>query len=160
MWSPLSLTVPVVAPAVLTNACSVLALGTGNRIARVVDRTRVVAAHFATLSPGSAEHTAQMRQLERLRFRAHLLLRALRLFYAALGSFASAALISVIGSGLAAFDQRVAFQVAAVIGLGAGILAVTALVTGCTVMVRETRLALQTIAEEAELAGLSHTNAR
>ena len=36
-----SLTV-VVGPAVLTNACSVLALGTGNRLARVVDRTRVV----------------------------------------------------------------------------------------------------------------------
>jgi hypothetical protein len=30
----------VAAPAVLTNACSVLALGTGNRFARAVDRQR------------------------------------------------------------------------------------------------------------------------
>ncbi len=39
----------VVAPAVLTNASSVLCLGTGNRIARVVDRTRVLNAELATL---------------------------------------------------------------------------------------------------------------
>ena len=118
--NPFAVLTAVVAPAVLTNACSVLALGTANRIARVVDRTRVVSAHFATLSPDPAEHAAQMRQLERLRGRAQMLLRALRLFYASLGSFASSALISVIGSALAVFEQRIAFHVAAVIGLAIG----------------------------------------
>lgn len=157
--NPFAVLTAVVAPAVLTNACSVLSLGTGNRIARVVDRTRVVSARFATLAPGNAEHDALMRQLERLRVRAHLLVRALRLFYAALGSFASAALISVIGSALAVFDQNVAFHVAAVIGLAAGTLAVTALVIGCTLMVRETKLALQTMTEEADFAALSRPNA-
>lgn len=154
--NPFAVLTAVVAPAVLTNACSVLALGTANRIARVVDRTRVVS---AALAPGSAEYDGLMGQLERLRGRALLLMRALRLFYAALGSFASAALISIVGSALAAFDQSLAFHIAAVIGLVAGVLAVTALVIGCTLMVRETRLALETITEEAEFATLSRTHA-
>ena len=157
--NPFAVLTAVVAPAVLTNACSVLALGTANRIARVVDRTRVVSAHFATLSPDPAEHAAQMRQLERLRGRAQMLLRALRLFYASLGSFASSALISVIGSALAVFEQRIAFHVAAVIGLAIGTVGVTALVIGCTLMVHETRLAVQTITEEAEFAALPHPTA-
>ena len=41
--NPFGVLTSVVAPAILTNACSVLALGTSNRLARVVDRTRVVA---------------------------------------------------------------------------------------------------------------------
>ena len=39
----------VVAPAILTNASSVLCLGTANRLARVVDRTRVVSAELANV---------------------------------------------------------------------------------------------------------------
>lgn len=68
----------VVAPAVLTNAASVLCLGTGNRIARVVDRTRV---------------------------------------------------------------------------LNAGTVGVGGLVVGCTMMVRETGLAVEFLSEELDLAG-------
>jgi len=45
--NPFGVLTSVVAPAILTNACSVLALGTSNRLARVVDRTRVVAAVLA-----------------------------------------------------------------------------------------------------------------
>ena len=41
--NPFAALTTIVAPAVLTNACSVLCLGTSNRIARVVDRSREVA---------------------------------------------------------------------------------------------------------------------
>ena len=73
---------------------------------------------------------------------------ALRLFYATIGS--AAALISVIGSALAAFDFRLAFHAAAAIGLGIGAAGVIGLVSGCTLMVHETRLAVQTLTEEAQ----------
>ena len=43
----------VVAPAILTNASSVLCLGTANRLARVVDRTRVVSAELANAAPNT-----------------------------------------------------------------------------------------------------------
>jgi len=50
--NPFAVLTAVVAPAILTNACSVLALGTSNRLARVVDRTRVVARELAALLRG------------------------------------------------------------------------------------------------------------
>jgi hypothetical protein len=150
--NPFTILTAVVAPAVLTNASSVLCLGTSNRIARVVDRTRVVTAEIATLETGSSEHQARVSQLERLRVRAQLLFRALRITYASLGSFAAAALISVIGSVLTFYDQRLAFRAAAVLGLAVGAFGKVGLTSGCMLMVRETRLALQNIVEEAELA--------
>src|SRR6266568_2504292 len=41
--NPLAVLTLIAAPAVFTNASSVLVLGTGNRLARVVDRTRYIA---------------------------------------------------------------------------------------------------------------------
>ena len=154
--NPFAVLTAVVAPAILTNACSVLCLGTGNRIARVVDRTRVITAEIASLKVGTSEYQVRVGQLERLQVRAQLLLRALRIFYASLGSFAAAALISVTGSALAFYDQRFAFRATAVVGFATGAFGVTGLVSGCMLMVRETRLAVQHLAEEAELARMRY----
>jgi hypothetical protein len=150
--NPFAVLTAVVAPAVLTNASSVLCLGTSNRIARVVDRTRVVAAQITSLEVGSAEYKVWVNQLERLQVRAQLLFKALRILYSSLGAFAAAALISVVGSAMAFYGQQFAFRTAAVLGLGIGTFGVTGLVAGCMFMVRETRFALENIAEEAEWA--------
>src|SRR5271155_781561 len=91
---PFSILTIVVAPAVLTNASSVLALGTNNRLARVADRTHAVTAQLA----GARDHEIWAAQLPDLQTRAQLLLRALRCFYLGLGLFASSALISIAGS--------------------------------------------------------------
>src|SRR6516164_6847311 len=96
--NPFAVLTAVVAPAILTNASSVFALGTSNRLARVVDRTRVVYADLARSVTDSMEYSEWMEQLEALRLRGRMLLRALRLFYAALGLFAASALVSVGGS--------------------------------------------------------------
>jgi len=150
--NPFAVLTAVVAPAILTNASSVLCLGTSNRIARVVDRTRVVAAEIGSFEAGSSEYLVRVNQLERLQARAQLLFRALRITYASLGAFAAAALISVIGSAIAFYDLKLVFQAAAVAGLAIGAFGVTGLVSGCVLMVQETQLALQNISEEAELA--------
>jgi hypothetical protein len=154
--NPFAVLTAVVAPAVLTNASSVLCLGTSNRIARVVDRTRVVIQEMSSLDTGGAEYETWAAQLARLKIRAQLLFRALRIMYAALGAFAAAALVSVIGSALAFYNQQLAFHAAAVIGLAIGVFGVTGLVSGCVLMVRETRFALQNIAEEAQLARVQY----
>jgi hypothetical protein len=96
-------------------------------------------------------YQAHVRQLEKLQVRSAFLLSALRLFYASLGCFAAAALISVIGSTLAFYDWQLVSRVAAIVGLAIGALGVTGLV-GCSMMVRETGLAVQTLAEEAGLS--------
>ncbi len=99
----------IVAPAILTNASSVLCLGTANRLARVVDRTRVVSAELARVAPNATSCVVCRRQLEALRARWTLVLRALKLFYMSVGSFAAATLISLFGAVFASSDTAPPF---------------------------------------------------
>jgi hypothetical protein len=138
---PFSILTVVVAPAVLTNASSVLALGTNNRLARVADRSHAVTAQLA----GAGDHKAAVDELAALQTRAQLLLRALRCFYLGLGLFASSALISIGGSIVVFYGWPSAFQLAAGIGVMCGASAVIALVCGCVLMIRETQLAVKGI---------------
>jgi hypothetical protein len=68
-----------------------------------------------------------------------------------LGSFAAAALFSLIGSILAISVQHAGFALFAVLGLTSGTLGVAGLIIGCAILMRETRLAVQSLAEEAQL---------
>ena len=149
--NPFAILTAIVAPAVLTNACSVLALGTSNRVARVVDRTRAVTAELgrAGEDPGIRQHLEH--QLHVLRVRARLLVSALGLAYSALGGFATSALIAVIGGALGYFGIAPGYRIAAVAGLAIGVVAVGALTIACILMVRETRMAINNLSEEAEL---------
>jgi hypothetical protein len=149
--NPFAVLTAIVAPAILTNACSVLALGTSNRLGRVVDRTRVVASDIAASKPGSEGFLQWSSQLRALEIRVHMLLRALRLFYAALGLFASSALISVAGSMAAYYGQRLLFQLGAFLAILTGGSAVVGLSAGCFTMVNETRLAVKSLGEEARM---------
>ncbi len=147
---PFSILTIVVAPAVLTNASSVLALGTNNRLARVADRSHAVTAQLAKLGPGGSEHEVSTAELRALQTRAQLLLRALRWFYLGLGLFASSALISIAGSIVVYYGWPSAFQIAAGIGVACGASAVIALVCGCVLMIRETQLAVEGLAYDAK----------
>src|ERR1700753_3802030 len=147
---PFSILTVVVAPAVLTNASSVLALGTNNRLARVADRTHALTAQVANLEPGAKEHAASAGELATLQTRAQLLLRALRYFYLGLGLFASSALISIAGSIVVYYGWPSAFRIAAGIGVACGASAVMALVCGCVMMIRETQLAVKGLAYDAK----------
>ena len=149
--NPFAVLTAIVAPAILTNACSVLALGTSNRLGRVVDRTRVVASDIAASKLGSEGFVEWNSQLRALEIRVHMLLRALRLFYAALGLFASSALISVAGSMAAYYGQRPLFQLGALLAVLTGGSAVVGLSAGCFTMVNETRLAVKSLGEEARM---------
>src|SRR5260370_21010409 len=139
----------VVAPAIVTSVASVLCLGTANRLARVVDRTRVVSAQLAHLAPKAETIVTSRRQLEELRVRWNLVLRALICFYMSLGSFAAAALISLVGSSFTATAVRLPFNFMAILGLLSGTVGVGGLVFGCPIMRQATRLALEKIAEES-----------
>jgi len=147
--NPFGVLTAVVAPAILTNASSVLALGTSNRLARVVDRTRVVAAELAAFEPESRDYQIWAAQLAPLQVRAQLLVKALRFFYAGLGLFAASALVSVGGSIGAYYGQRLLFEAAATLAVLTGASAVLGLASGCVLMVRETQLAVRSLAEEA-----------
>ena len=150
--NPFAVLTAIVAPAILTNACSVLSLGTSNRIARVVDRTRVVHHELSGLATNSAQYADLVAQLTLLQERAQYLFRSLRLFYFSLGCFVASALISVIGSAMAFYHFTLGFRVLASIGLAIGVLGVGSLVMGSALMVAEVRAALAQITQEAEQA--------
>ena len=140
----------IAAPAVLTNASSVLALGTSNRFARAIDRARALSLLLEkeTVS-GEPMTIMRVHQLNRLERRSLLLLHALRLFYLALGSFAASALISLIGAILASSQHHIIFRVTLGIAAITGSVGVGAIVSGCIILVEETRLAVKNVGEEA-----------
>src|SRR5215467_8461759 len=96
----------IAGPAVLTNASSILALATGNRLARVLDRSRAVARNMTLASADDPRQPERQRTLRNLDGRAHMLVHALRAFYTATGLFAVSALLSAIGSVLATYGHR------------------------------------------------------
>jgi hypothetical protein len=126
----------IVAPAVLTNASSVLALNTANRFGRVVDRSRTIGSELAALGPDSPLREVRIRQIKRLRYRGELLIRAQSAIYLALGTFVLTALVAVIGAALAA-NRFVGLA-----SIALGVVATSGLFYGCTLILRETRLAL------------------
>src|SRR5260370_16797507 len=85
--NPLAIPTFIAAPAVFTNAASVLALGTGNRLARVVDRTRQLADELRKDSTDTPLNEMYLRQLGRLEKRADRLARGMPFFYIAFGPF-------------------------------------------------------------------------
>lgn len=140
----------IVAPAILTNASSVLAMSTSNRLARAVDRGRELSKQLeqaANLSSPEAEQ--RLVELAAAERRAVLLVAALQRFYIALGGFALAALISLLGAVLAIVGPDHLVRGLELAGVATGFLAVGALVHGSATLVRETRIALAVLTERA-----------
>jgi len=147
--NPLSILTFIVAPAMLTNASSILVLGTGNRFARAVDRVRALGAEMkaAGVEPGwlSESRVLQLRYAQR---RAKIVVRALTSFYFAVGSFAAASLISLLAAGFSFTQHNIAQQVSLDVGFVVGVGGVLGLVVGSGMLVLETRLTLYIIGEE------------
>ena len=139
----------IAAPAILTNASSVLALGTSNRFARNVDRARQIINAMRSLNDPGTEMMEMMRgQLARTEQRATLLIRSLSSFYFSLGCFAAGSLLSLLGAILSASEYHAVLRVLLGMALVAGVLGLTGLIVGCVQLLRETRLALQSLRED------------
>ena len=148
--NPFAVLTLIAAPAVFTNASSVLALGTGNRLARVVDRTRLLSETLRKNEPG-ASREMYTHQLGRLRMRTQKLVKSMTCFYTAVGAFAAASLVSVLGASLAAINYRMPFAVIAVFSFLAGTAGFLGLSIGSVLLIQETRLAVKSLREESEL---------
>jgi hypothetical protein len=129
-----------------------LALGTANRLARVVDRTRFLTSELRATTERNETTTMWVSHLSRLEKRGSLLVRAMRYFYGSIGAFAGASLVSILGASLAASAYRLPFVAIAGVSFVAASGGFAGLVLGCTLLVSETRLALLTVSEEAEMA--------
>jgi hypothetical protein len=141
----------MVAPAILTNAASVLAMSTSNRLARAVDRGRELSKQLeGTADLSSPTAARRLNDLAAAEERAILLVAALQRFYIAMGGFALATFVSLLGATLAAMGQPVIVQTLELAGIAAGLLAVGAMVHGSITLIRETRIALAVMRARTE----------
>ena len=148
--NPFALLTFIVAPAILTNASSVMALGTSNRFARAIDRARNLANALDRQDgpDGSMARELRVRQLRYALRRVLLLVRALTSFYLSVGSFAATSLVSLLGA-VSSFLHWPAVETGArLASLGIGSIGVMGLVTGSAVLVYETRLTLRILRDE------------
>ncbi|HEX4336047.1 MAG TPA: DUF2721 domain-containing protein [Polyangiaceae bacterium] len=149
--NPFTLLSLIAAPAVLTNAASLLVLSTSNRFARAIDRARALVGHLKSANAATdPESPTRLVQLKRAERRSLLLLTSLRAFYLSIGAFAFASLVSLVGAGIASSPYEFGLSVAMFVSLASGIVGVGSLVYGCVILVRETRIAVYSIVEETK----------
>jgi hypothetical protein len=140
----------IAAPAVLTNATSVLALSTSNRFLRAGERLRVVTAEYEKATRDE-DREWRLVHIGRIENQALLLLHALRRVYVALGSFVSACLVSILGAGLSTREIHPADFIMVVVALIIGFIGGGSLVWGCMNLFHATRLSMLNISEEAAM---------
>ena len=147
--NPFALLTLIAAPALLTNAASLLALSTSNRFLRAGERLRAVADGIEKAAPEDKDW--RLVQMNRIEQQAILLLDALRVIYVALGGFVSASLVSIVGAGFSARDWHPAAEIMMVIGLVCGFIGAGSIVWACVRLFHATRLSLMNISEEAAM---------
>lgn len=147
--NPFALLSLIAAPAVLTNASSVLAMSTSNRFLRASERMRGLTSRYDEKMPEAAR-LLMVKQIARVERQAIMLLNALRSTYVAIGSFVSASLISIIGGGVATSTKlHDAFTIFAGLALVVGLFGAAGLVWACFNLLGATRLALLNMTDEA-----------
>jgi hypothetical protein len=147
--NPFAILTFIAAPAVLTNASSVLVLGTTNRFGRNVDRARELITLLEGRDPNTDEEAGLYRQLlQLLEGRMKLLVRAMSLFYFSIGCFAAGSLTSLLGAIVATTEHQLAFRISLTVAMITGAAGLLGLFAGGWLLVRETQLALRTIIAE------------
>jgi hypothetical protein len=148
--SPFAILTFIAAPAVLTNATSVLAMSTINRMLRTRDRMQQLFVQSEAGPKTGADAQRLLDQVNRVERQAALLLGALQSIYVALGAFAAASLVTLLGAVLEHWQVgwlRLLIGFALVLGF----IGVGGLVSGCWNLLRVTRLSLANIRQEAGL---------
>lgn len=132
----------MLAPALLMTATASLLASANARLARVVDRLRTLVAAWDEGGPDAPGAAERDQLIQRHRRRAHLVLRACQLMYAAMGSF--------VGTSLAlAIDAFLGSRLG-VVPTVLAILGVVFLLLACTAMGSEVTLAVNSFGEELD----------
>ena len=147
--NPFAILTFIAAPAILTNAASVLAMSTINRMLRT--RERMHEMFKESENPAVAGHPQFIAQVERAERQGLLLLTALHWIYVSIGSFAAASLVTLVGAGVGQLGSHLLMRIIVGVGLLLGLSGVGGLIGGCAHLFKATQLSLLNIREEAEL---------
>jgi hypothetical protein len=149
-FNPFSVLSWIIAPALLTNASTLLVLSTGNRLARAVDRARELSKQLEDEADlASPKAIRRLNELTSTEQRSFILLGALRCVYIASGSFALATLISIFGAAVVPLGAGALVRVLEMCAAVAGMVAIGALIYGSVILMRETRIVVQVLQERA-----------
>ena len=123
-------------------------MSTSNRFLRASERMRAIGDE---LRRGAVDgrRTILLAQATRGERQALLLLHALRFIYIALGAFAAASLISIVGAILASLHTATAYRAMVALALLTGVAGVVAIIVSSVHLFRATRLSLSNISDEA-----------
>ena len=147
--NPFAILTFIAAPAILTNATSVLAMSTINRMLRTRDRMHEL---FRESDDAAKLHSPKfIEQVNRVERQAKYLLTALRWIYVALGGFAAASLVTLLGALFGQLEHETLIRVGIGAGLALGFVGVIGIIGGCVNLLHATQLSLVNIHEEAEI---------
>jgi len=149
--SPFAILTFIAAPALLTNSSSVLALSTINRMLRTRDRMKELFVQSEKGTLAESEKEWLMGQVERVEKQGVLLLSGLRAIYVALGAFAGATLVTLLGAALFSLQEAMWFHLLAGLGLVLGFVGVGGLIFGTANLFHATQLSVASIRQEAKL---------
>lgn len=135
--SPFAVLTFIAAPAILTNATSVLVMSTSNRWLRALDRMHELLKESETVAPSDRENF-----IERVN---HVERQAMML----LGAFAAATLVTLLGAVAGQLGNEIVTRIVVGAGLLMGFTGVAGLIGGCTHLFRATRLSLANVRAEA-----------
>ena len=148
--SPVALAVlsALITPAVLISACGSLILATAQRLNRIIDRTRNLAAkmnEFPEDAPETPEETLTLMLLKRAAHRTRLLQGSMFSLYLALSVFVADSLVLGIVSAYARENMRLAgFPIVV------GLFGTALMFAGTLFLIVESRLALRSVQEEMD----------
>ncbi|BCS35360.1 hypothetical protein TBR22_A45870 [Luteitalea sp. TBR-22] len=147
----------IAAPALLTNASSLLLLGTTNRLARAVDRVRALASQIADAD--ELETALARRELDlmtRAEQRVRIIVRAMTAFYLAVGSFAFGTMLALVGAAIVTPEHEMARIWVLRLTIAACVIGVLAIMSGSLALVFESRITFRILTEEADLVRHRH----
>ena len=147
--NPFAILTFIAAPAILTNAASVLAMSTINRMLRTRERMHQLFKESENVVV--ATNPQFIAQVSRAEQQGLLLLTALHWIYVAIGSFAAASLVTLIGAGVGQLGNNFLMRIIVGAGLLLGVSGIGGLIGGCVNLFKATQLSLVNIREEAEL---------
>ncbi|MGC3971193.1 MAG: DUF2721 domain-containing protein [Pirellulales bacterium] len=141
----------LVAPAILTNATSILVRSPSNRFGLAVDPVNSIAAdvetRLKTSAPGLEERRSHLKIARR---RVLLLLRALTALNFTFGSFITAGMIALLDAVLLLAQRHVLRHITLIISATAGLADVCGFAVGCTLLLRESRSAFNLLSDKTD----------
>lgn len=149
--SPFTVLTLIAAPALLTNAASVLAMSTTQRMLRTREAMRELLAESEEAEISEPDSVLLAQHANRIEAQAGLLLGALHAIYLALGAFSGATLLTLVGAVLISFQRGAWANVLAFAGLALGAYGVACLIVGSIRLFRATQISLINIHQEADL---------